>query len=83
MPGFNEQEKEDPEKFFSKEAIEKFAKREEGEFLGGFKPESNQTEQLVLRIQLLEAQVQELTLYFKSVFDGHVLIDGVFRKITP
>ena len=33
-------------------------------------------------IASLELQVSELTDYIKSVFDGHVLIDGQFRKIT-
>jgi hypothetical protein len=31
----------------------------------------------------LEMQVSELTSYIKSVFDGHVLIDGQFKKICP
>jgi len=33
-------------------------------------------------IASLELQVSELTAYIKSVFDGHILIDGQFRKIN-
>ena len=34
-------------------------------------------------IASLEMQVTDLTALIKSIFDGHVLIDGQFRKITP
>jgi len=33
-------------------------------------------------IASLELRVSDLTFYMKSIFDGHVLIDGQFVKIT-
>jgi len=37
---------------------------------------------LEANVASLELQVSDLTEYIKSVFDGHVLIDGRFVKIT-
>ena len=31
----------------------------------------------------IELQISELKEYISNIFDGHVLIDGKFRKITP
>lgn len=44
-----------------------------------YKPD--QTEQLVLRVQILEREIHELKHYIKNIFDGHVLINGRFVKI--
>jgi len=43
--------------------------------------ENDPAQSLGLRISKLEEQVSELTTYLKLIFDGHVLIDGQFRKI--
>ena len=46
------------------------------------KKEVKQEHQLVLRVNLLENQVKSLESYIKSVFDGHILINGEFKKIN-
>jgi len=47
-------------------------------------PMSDSDRQILLEenVASLELQVSDLTRYIKSVFDGHVLIDGKFVKIT-
>jgi hypothetical protein len=34
-------------------------------------------------IASIELQISELKEYISNIFDGHVLINGQFRKITP
>jgi len=48
-------------------------------------PMDNEDRQRLLEenVASLELQVSDLTAYIKSIFDGHILIDGQFRKITP
>lgn len=51
------------------------------EFLGGFK--GQQKQDYTQEIKDLTGRVESLENYIKSIFDGHVLINGQFRKITP
>ena len=44
-------------------------------------PRNDPSHNLALRIQALENEVAELTTYLKTVFDGHMLINGRFVKI--
>ena len=46
-------------------------------------PEKNNLENLEDKVNDLTIQVAQLEHFIKTVFDGHVLIDGQFRKITP
>ena len=46
-------------------------------------PEKNNLEKFEDKITDLSIQVAQLEHFIKTVFDGHVLIDGQFRKITP
>lgn len=51
------------------------------EFLGGFKGPRGQD--YTQEIQDLTDRVESLENYIKAIFDGHVLINGQFCKITP
>ena len=51
------------------------------EFLGGFR--GPQKQDYTQEIIDLTERVKSLENLIKSIFDGHVLINGQFRKITP
>lgn len=54
---------------------------EKKEFLGGFK--APQRQDYSQEIKDLTERVESLESLIRSIFDGHVLINGQFRKITP
>jgi len=78
MPNPKEMKKQNPEDFFKRGGVIDDSPKE---FLGGFKIGKRSLDNE--KIQELIEKIEALENLLKLTFDGHVLIDGQFRKITP
>ncbi len=80
MENMTESEIKEMQNIFNKRIA---SKNSEAEFKPFSMSDKERYDLLEENVASLELQVSDLTAYIKSVFDGHVLIDGQFRKITP
>ena len=89
MPDLNEMRKVDTEQYFKEKGLDpkdifKDKIIEQNDYRGGFIPDkrTNSNDELVLRVELLETEILYLKHLMQHTFDGHVLIDGQFKKIS-
>ena len=77
MPGPDQMKEQNPHDFFKRGGVIDDSPQE---FLGGFKIGERSLDNE--KVQELIDRVESLENLIKTTFDGHVLIDGQWRKIT-